>query len=150
MVGAFCISVLTFGSLTGRVLFGFIYDKLKGLRSLALVLLINLISMLLLTVASTLPCFLVSIFLCGISFGSILVVIAPTVLLLFGGKHYNSNYGLMFLGYGFGSLIGPWLAAYFYDFTGSYQPCFIISVILSAICFLLVFFTRKATLNLRT
>lgn len=150
MFGAFCVSVLTCGSLTGRVLFGLIYDKLKSRRSLALVLLINLIAMLMLTVASNSSLFLLSIFLCGISFGSILVVIAPTVLLLFGGEHYNSNYGLMFMGYGLGALIGPWLAANSYDATGGYWPCFVSSAVLAAIGLLMVFFTRRAALRLRT
>lgn len=53
----------------GRIAFGFIYDKLKGWNSLLLVLVINGISMLMLTIADSYIYFILCIALVGFSFG---------------------------------------------------------------------------------
>lgn len=120
MTAAVCVSVMTLANMVGRIGFGFIYDKLKSWNSLMLVLIINGISMLMLTAAKSLPYFIVCICLVGFSFGGLLVVFAPIVKNVFGSKFYNRNYGLIFIGYGIGAFVGPKISASFYDSTGSY------------------------------
>ena len=60
-----------------------------------------------LTVAKSLPYFILCICLVGFSFGGLLVVFAPIVKNVFGSRFYNRNYGLIFIGYGIGAFIGP-------------------------------------------
>lgn len=73
-----------------------------------------------LTVAKSLPYFILCICLVGFSFGGLLVVFAPIVKNVFGSRFYNRNYGLIFIGYGIGAFVGPKISASFYDSTGSY------------------------------
>ena len=72
-----------------------------------------------LTVAKSLPYFILCICLVGFSFGGLLVVFAPIVKNVFGSRFYHRNYGLIFIGYGIGAFVGPEISASFYDSTGS-------------------------------
>ena len=103
MDAALCVSLMTLFNMFGRLSFGVIYDKLKGWNSLILVLILNGISMLMLTVAHSFAYFVACIALVGFSFGGLLVVFAPMVKTIFGSKYYNRNYGLIFIGYGIGA-----------------------------------------------
>lgn len=143
MTAAMCVSIMTLANMCGRIGFGFIYDKLKGWNSLILVLVLNGLSMCMLTVAKTLPYFIACICLVGFSFGGLLVVFAPIVKNVFGSKYYNRNYGLIFIGYGIGAFVGPKISATFYDSTGSYVAGYIGSALLAAAAVALVFAARK-------
>lgn len=143
MTAAMCVSAMTLFNMIGRISFGFIYDKLKGWNSLILVLVLNGISMLMLTMAHNLPYFLVCIALVGFSFGGLLVVFAPMVRIIFGSRFYNRNYGLIFIGYGIGAFVGPKISASFYDSTGSYMAGYIGSAILAAAAIALVLAAKK-------
>ena len=65
MTAAMCVSIMTLANMCGRISFGFIYDRLKGWNSLILVLVLNGLSMCMLTVAKSLPYFIVCICLVG-------------------------------------------------------------------------------------
>ena len=143
MTAAMCVSIMTLANMCGRIAFGFIYDKLKGWNSLLLVLVLNGLSMCMLTVAKSLPYFIACICLVGFSFGGLLVVFAPIVKTVFGSKYYNRNYGLIFIGYGIGAFVGPKISASFYDSTGSYVAGYIGSAILAAAAVVLVFIAKK-------
>lgn len=143
MSAALCVSLMTLFNMFGRISFGFIYDKLKGWNSLILVLLINGISMLMLTMAHSYAYFILCIALVGFSFGGLLVVFAPMVKIIFGSKFYNRNYGLIFIGYGIGAFVGPKISASFFDATGSYVMGYIASAILAALAIVLVLVAKK-------
>lgn len=143
MSAALCVSLMTLFNMFGRISFGFIYDKLKGWNSLILVLLINGISMLMLTMAHSYAYFILCIALVGFSFGGLLVVFAPMVKIIFGSKFYNRNYGLIFIGYGIGAFVGPKISASFFDATGSYVIGYIASAILAALAIVLVLVAKK-------
>ena len=145
MTAALCVSLMTLFNMFGRIAFGFIYDKLQGWNALLLVLLINGVSMLMLTVAHSYVYFLICIALVCFSFGGLLVVFAPMVKIIFGSKYYNRNYGLIFIGYGIGAFVGPIISAYFYDTTGSYVMGYIGSAILAALAIGLVLVAKKMT-----
>ena len=143
MTAALCVSIMTLANMCGRIGFGFIYDILKGWKSLILLMVINGVSMLMLTQATTLPFFIVCVVLVGFSFGGLLVVFAPMVRMIFGSKFYNRNYGLIFIGYGIGAFVGPKISAYFYDTTGQYTLGFIGSAILAVAAIVLIVIAQK-------
>ena len=140
---------MTLANMCGRIGFGFIYDKLKGWNSLLLVLVINGISMCMLTAAHSLGYFILCICLVGFSFGGLLVVFAPMVKIIFGSRFYNRNYGLIFIGYGIGAFVGPKISASFYDATESYVAGYIGSAILAAAAIGLVFLARKMAADMQ-
>lgn len=143
MTAAMCVSIMTLANMCGRIGFGFIYDKLKGWNSLLLLMVINGASMLMLTQAKSLPYFILCVALVGFSFGGLLVVFAPMVRMIFGSKYYNSNYGLIFIGYGIGAFIGPKISASFYDSTGVYTYGFIGSACLALAAIVLILVAKK-------
>lgn len=143
MTAALCVSIMTLANMCGRIGFGFIYDKLKGWNSLLLLMVINGASMLMLTQAKSLPYFILCVALVGFSFGGLLVVFAPMVRMIFGSKYYNSNYGLIFIGYGIGAFIGPKISASFYDSTGVYTYGFIGSACLALAAIVLILVAKK-------
>lgn len=143
MDAALCVSLMTLFNMFGRITFSFIYDKLKGWNSLLLVLVINGISMLMLTIADSYIYFILCIALVGFSFGGLLVVFAPMVKIIFGSKYYNRNYGLIFIGYGIGAFVGPKISASFYDATGSYVMGYFGSAILAALAIALILIAKK-------
>ena len=143
MTAALCVSIMTLANMCGRIGFGFIYDKLKGWNSLLLLMVINGASMLMLTQAKSLPFFILCVVLVGFSFGGLLVVFAPMVRMIFGSKYYNSNYGLIFIGYGIGAFIGPKISASFYDSTGAYTFGFIGSACLALAALVLILVAKK-------
>ena len=67
----------------------------------------------------------------GLCFGGFLSVYPPTTADFFGMKHFGTNYGLVFMGYGVGCFVGPWLGGMVYDVTGSYLVAFAIAGILA-------------------
>lgn len=46
---------------------------------------------------------------------------------LFQGKHFGVIWGMVVIGYGFGGALGPWLAGWLFDTTGSYTLAFVIA-----------------------
>ena len=106
-------------------------------------MIINGISMLMLTQASSLPFFILCVVLVGFSFGGLLVVFAPMVRMIFGSKYYNRNYGLIFIGYGIGAFVGPKISAYFYDTTGKYTMGFIGSAALAVAAIALIVVAKR-------
>ena len=149
MTAAMCVSIMTLANMCGRIGFGFIYDRLKGWNSLILVLFLNGVSMMMLTVANSLPYFIACICLVGFSFGGLLVVFAPIVKNVFGSRFYNRNYGLIFIGYGIGAFVGPKISAGFYDQTGSYVAGYIGSAILAVAAIGLVFAARRLVASMQ-
>ena len=143
MDAALGVSLMTLFNMFGRISFGFIYDKLKGWHSLIFVLVMNGLSMIMLTMAHTYIYFIICIALVGFSFGGLLVVFAPMVKIIFGFQYYNRNYGLIFIGYGIGAFIGPKISASFCDMTGSYVMGYIGSALLAAIAIVLVIIAKK-------
>ena len=68
------------------------------------------------------------------------------VKIIFGSKYYNRNYGLIFIGYGIGTFVGPKISASFFDAVGSYVMGYIGSAIL-AIVLVLVAKKLQKTMN---
>ena len=53
-----------------------------------------------------------------------------TVAQIFGTRHLSSLYGIVFLSHQVGSFLGVWLGGRIYDATGSYDPVWIIAIVL--------------------
>ena len=53
-----------------------------------------------------------------------------TVAQIFGTRHLSSLYGIVFLSHQVGSFLGVWLGGRVYDATGSYDPVWIIAIVL--------------------
>jgi len=65
-------------------------------------------------------------------FGFPMGLFAPALIAgaadLFYGKHFGTVNGILFMGFGLGGAIGPWLGGYIFDITGNYSLAFIICI----------------------
>lgn len=143
MTAALCVSIMTFSNLAGRISFGFIFDKVGAWTGLLIVFIMTAVGMLGLIQAGTLTFFVVCVVVIGFSFGGLLVVFAPVVKQIYGSKYYNSNYGLIFIGYGIGAFVGPKIAGYFADTYGVYTYGYIGGAICALAAAALTFFLIK-------
>ena len=64
----------------------------------------------------------------GLSFGSIPCVLNAALADLFHGSHYGRILGTMIVGFAIGGTIGPWLAGYLHDVTGTHTLTYVVLI----------------------
>ncbi len=73
-----------------------------------------------------------ALYLFVLSFGFPMGLFSPALIAgaadLFYGKHFGTVNGIVFMGFGLGGAIGPWLGGYIFDITGNYSLAFIICI----------------------
>lgn len=141
MISAAVLSSITGASMVGRIVMGISSDWIGRRRALMLSTFMEGIMLLWLMATSSTW----SLFLFGIFFGFFYGGHAPQLPALigetFGLEHMGAILGVMTLFWGIGSAIGPFVAGYLVDTTGSYRVGFMISaamiLVASAIGFVL-------------
>jgi OFA family oxalate/formate antiporter-like MFS transporter len=131
MQSAFILAILAIGNGLGRIIFGVISDKFGRIKILTILFGFIGISMLSLYYINQLFALYIIVVIIGLCFGGFLSIYPPTTADYFGTKNFGINYGLVFLGYGVGCFIGPWLGGAAHDITGNYLFPFTIAGILA-------------------
>jgi len=125
------ISFLALGNMVGRVLWGFVSDKLGGRKSVILALiLLSLFTLLILPGSQSNLTFLFIPFLVGLGFGANFVLFAAEVSQLYGVEKLSIIYPYVFLSYGFAGIIGPSVGGWLFDKMQSYTAPIILSAII--------------------
>ncbi len=132
-------SVFGFAGVTssfGRVVFGFIADRLSRQAAYTLNILMTLVGvgalMILRDPSQTWLLYVYVIFF-GIGFGSRAVIFSALTADIFSGKGFGSILGYSTVAVGVGGALGSWLGGVFYDLTGSYLASFALSASLLAV-----------------
>ncbi|MBS1187708.1 MAG: Nitrate/nitrite transporter NarK [Burkholderiaceae bacterium] len=121
MVAAFSIS-----NALGRPTAGFISDKLGRGRTMAVLYIVQGLTLLMLSRANTFfGVFLASIII-TYSYGAMLTVFPSAIGDFYGTKNLGFNYALLFTAWGVAGIFGPQLAGYLLDVTGGYTTIFYI------------------------
>ncbi len=131
MIGATALSLVGLFNMLGSFLFGRLGDRFRKKR---------LLSLLYFSRAVAITCFLIVpvtgatalVFAAVIGFLWLATVplTSGTVAQIFGTRHLSSLYGIVFLSHQVGSFLGVWLGGRIYDATGSYDPVWIIAIVL--------------------
>ncbi|WP_160035357.1 L-lactate MFS transporter [Paenibacillus sp. An7] len=137
---AVVVSISTLSNFAGRLSFGVIYDKFGSYIALLFNLVLTITALVLMTVAASYAFFIFCIIILGFSFGGLLVVFPPLTKQTFGSNHFGMNYAIVFLGYSGGAFVGPRIAAYFKETTGSFTTAYISAAALTAFGIILVGF----------
>ncbi|HOE66003.1 MAG TPA: MFS transporter [Candidatus Hydrogenedentes bacterium] len=122
-VGAFAI-----GNAGGRIVWGWIADKSgPGVITLSLaVLAATIVGLLPMpTRSGNFPALAMAV---GFGFGGCFVVYATQTASRYGVDRVASIYPLVFLAYGVGGIVGPWVGGCLYDMTESYTPAVVAGV----------------------
>lgn len=121
------VSVLALFNTFGRILAGFLSDRLGAVNTILGVFLVSIAGLLLLYgsgLGTVLP-FYIGVCLVGLCFGSVMGIYPGFTATQFGSRYNGVNYGIMFIGFAAAGCLGPMIMSGIYGSTGAYQPAFL-------------------------
>ncbi len=128
------ISLLALGNMVGRVLWGYISDRMEGKTSIVLALsFLSAATLALLVVSWHGMLFLIVALAIGIGFGSNFVLYAREVSHIYGVENLGLIYPYVFLAYGLAGLSGPAIGGRLFDMTQAYTLAIIVSVVVCVV-----------------
>jgi OFA family oxalate/formate antiporter-like MFS transporter len=127
------ISSLAIGNACGRVIWGWVSDRIQG-HAIPLSLGFLSLSVLALMVAGDFGGgFVAAAFLIGFGYGACFVLYAAAVARLFGPAAVGRTYPLVFLSYGVSGTLGPATGGWLFDLTQSYWSALVVAAALPGI-----------------
>lgn len=148
---ALLVLVLCLFNTAGRLIAGFLSDRLGRINTLTVAIAIALVGLALLYVADSITSIaaLVSgLILTGICFGTFMGVFPGFCTDQFGSKHNTVNYGIMWIGFCIAGIVGPTILTRAYAATGTYRTAFLIASAIAAFGMLMTFVYRSAVRRL--
>ena len=125
------ISLFALGNMLGRVLWGYVSDKLKGKTAIILSLVILIIATLALSIVTWHGVlFLIVSLAIGLGFGANFVLYAREVSNIYGAHNLGLIYPYIFLAYGLAGITGPTIGGELFDLTNTYTLSIIVSAII--------------------
>ena len=127
MLAATVLGVVGGSSIPGKIAVGSISDKIGKKTSFFICLLLTAVMMLWLIKARQPWQFYLFSALFGFGYGGCIPLFPAASADWFGTKFHGAIFGLLSVSCGIGGSIGPFLAGYIHDVTGSYEPAIIIA-----------------------
>jgi MFS family permease len=135
------VAALAFGSLgafsfTGRIVFGWLSDRLGQVATIMASYSISILGtglLLLLHDPQQLWLLWFHIAIYGVGFGARGPLTSALVTQLFHGRSWGAILGFLEVGSGLGGTLGPWLSGFLFDRTGSYTLSFSLSMLMLAL-----------------
>lgn len=140
-LAATVVSIIAIGNTGGRILWGWISDRIgryPALMAMAVVVAVSGIALSITTSSGSLPLFVILAVLIALCYGGSMGVFPALTADAFGIKNNGVNYGIMFIGFALGGYIGPILANKLFDSTGSYSTPLLVVGIMGAVAFVLI------------
>ncbi|MHB0937297.1 MAG: MFS transporter [Armatimonadota bacterium] len=134
---AWLLSVMSIGSGSGRILMGWLSDRIGRLPCLVVASVLEAVLLIGLVVVPLPAAIFVIAGLAGFAFGTWLTLYGPTSTDLFGLRYAGAIYGVLYLSYGLGGLFGPTLGGALADRFGGYHTPFLAGAALCALASLL-------------
>lgn len=128
----------------GRPSFGSICDRLGVKRGALLSFALIIVASLAATQSASLLPYMASFSVLWFTFGGWLAIAPTATSAFFGLKHQSTNYGIVFTAYGAGALVGPSVASYVYEATGTYHLAFLLTAFMSALGLIIVALTFRS------
>lgn len=127
------IVLLSVGNAAGRIIWGQIYDKIGGRRSVGIALaLVTVFMLILLDGISNDIAFLIFCLVFGLCYGANFVLYASDVSQIYGISQLSIVYPAVSIAYGVSGIVGPLAGGFLFDVTQHYAIPIILS---AAICF---------------
>jgi MFS family permease len=119
------LGMMIFASIPGRILFGFLGDRIKKNKLLAATMIIQGIGVLVLAFASSIIHVYAFVVIYGLTYGGCIPLLMAFRGDIFGRKNFAQMSGIMSPFRMIGNVVGPVLAGYLFDVTGSYKVAFV-------------------------
>lgn len=130
---ALAVSTLAVGNASGRILWGFLYDRIGGRA--AMLLSMGSVAAAVLTILAAGACgaaFLTAAVAVGFCYGSAFAVYPAEVARTYGPRHIGKIYGLVLFAQGISALVGPALGGLSKDWLDSFVPGIVVAAALGA------------------
>ena len=128
------VSILAILNTFGRLFWGTISDRLGRMRVVFLMYMISAVAMFSMNYLGTFWLFALGVAMVAFTFGGAMGTFPSIAADFFGAKYVSVNYGMIFMAYSFGAIIGPRLAAVVVENTGGdYGLAFMITGVLCSI-----------------
>ncbi len=137
------LGMMIFASIPGRVLFGFLGDKITKNTLLAATMIIQGIGVLILAFANNIIHVYAFVVIYGLTYGGCIPLLMAFRGDIFGRKNFAQMSGIMSPFRMIGNVVGPVLAGYLFDVTGSYRVAFIAFTALAAMSGISFFFVKS-------
>lgn len=144
-MAATCVSILALFNAIGRIMAGYISDKIGRINTVTHAFLLSIIGL-----VTLYGCnegdnarFILAIAIIGMCFGSFMGVFPGFTADQFGTKNNSVNYGIMFIGFAVAGIMGPTVVGKIVSSTRNYGQAFVIAGGLCILGFLLSFLYRK-------
>jgi MFS transporter, OFA family, oxalate/formate antiporter len=121
------IAVLAAFNSGGRVVSGFISDRIGRTQTMILAFAIQAVNMAAFGSYTTPALLTMGASITGLCYGAVFTLMPAATADLYGVRNLGINYGLVFTSFGLGGLLGPQVAGYIRDHTGSYQTAYNVS-----------------------
>lgn len=123
------VSILSLFNALGRIVAGYISDKIGRIHTLMMACILSILGMLCLymTGMHSEGIFFIGISIIGISFGAFMGVYPGFTADQFGARYNSVNYGIMFIGFALAGYFGPQVMRTIYMNTNTYQNAFLIA-----------------------
>lgn len=141
---AMAVSVLALFNTAGRIVAGYISDKIGRINTLSMAFIISIVGLFCLStsVQGEVVKFYIGISIIGVCFGAFMGVFPGFTVDQFGPKNNSVNYGIMFIGFAFAGYIGPTVMKNVYAVDGNYTRAFTIGIVMAIIGLGLTFVYR--------
>ncbi|MFK7943191.1 MAG: MFS transporter [Paracoccaceae bacterium] len=126
------LSVMAAASIAGRIGVGAFVDRIGGRRAYVICFVPLILSLVALLVVTSPMALYAVIALYGFAHGGFFTVVSPTVAEFFGLRAHGAIFGVVLFCGTIGGAVGPLLAGWVFDTTGSYSPAFITLAVMGA------------------
>jgi MFS family permease len=127
MAAATVLSVAGLASLSGRIICGFVADRVGAKRTLLTGLAIQAVAVSLFPFPRALASFYALALLFGFAYGGVMPLYAILVREYFGAQIMGTAFGAVAFASTLGMALGPWAGGWLYDASGSYFWLFLVS-----------------------
>jgi MFS family permease len=129
-------------SILGRIVLGGVGDRIGNRRAYIIVFVMMALALLWLMPSRDAWSFYLLAFIFGLAYGNGVAQESPLVAKVFGLTSLGSILGVIVLSFGIGAAVGPVLAGYIFDVTGSYHIALIMTAAISVIALVLTILLR--------
>lgn len=143
MLAATAVSVLGLSAALGRMMMGAVSDRIGRKKALGFCFILQILSFIGFAMTEGIWLLYFSAMIFGCSYGSISTLFPAIIGDFFGRTHVGAICGFVFAAAGSSAAFGPAIAGYIFDSTGQYTWAFLLSALLNAVAFVILFFAQK-------
>ncbi|CEO38898.1 L-lactate MFS transporter [Photobacterium kishitanii] len=140
---AYLVVILAIFNSGGRVVAGILSDKIGGVKTLMIAFVMQGINMVMFATFESEFTLIIGAAVAGVGYGTLLAVFPSIIADFYGLKNYGANYGVLYTAWGVSGFIGPVVAAFAVDTTGTYTLAYTVCSVMIAVAVVLSVITKK-------